>query len=146
MDRGGNEIQLYVSASAAVRDGLFTSGPLKGTSVSVKWYTSNGRLLNEKVPTPDHDLVQSERAGAVPAQRPRCIDRVYLFDGRPLLGPQQRRGRKIGAASSVPRKTWRDAGIYPNDAPDAVLRLSSRPRYALTLLANCCTGDAANAR
>lgn len=84
---------------------------------------------------PDYYLVLSGPAGAAPARRPWCIDRVYLFDGPRLLDARRQRGVRIGVAISVPRKAWDDAEIYPNDVPNAPLRLSPGQRHGLALFA-----------
>jgi hypothetical protein len=112
-------IQLEPSAAAMAIDGRFRSGPLQGRTVNVKWYLKREGLLDtSKSPQLDYYLVLTGPAAAAVssrgATRPWCIEAVFLFDARQLRAEQTQRGVKQGAASSVLKRQWLAAEIYPS--------------------------------
>ncbi|MFI7463043.1 hypothetical protein [Nonomuraea sp. NPDC049646] len=112
-------IELERSAVAAAVDGRFTSGPLRGRTVNVKWYLKREGLLDVTERTElDHYLVltgpASPAASSRGGTRPWCIESVYLFDSKQLLAELRARGVKIGVASSVRAAQWAAAEIYPS--------------------------------
>lgn len=123
------DIKLEKNATTVAIDGHFRSGALVKKTVNVKWYLKNESLLDMTAnPTLDFYLVLTgPPAPAVPSRgavRPWRIDHVFLFDAHELLAEQQSRGVRVGIASSVPRRFWTAAEIYPATTNSA---------YALTL-------------
>jgi hypothetical protein len=111
-------IELEISAVMAAYDGRFRSGPLAGMTVNVKWYLKREGLLDmHSSPSLDYYLVMTgPRAAAISSKagtRPWRIDSVYLFNSHELLEEQQRRGVKIGIATSVREAQWSAAEIFP---------------------------------
>ncbi|WUH99553.1 hypothetical protein OHR68_39700 [Spirillospora sp. NBC_00431] len=113
------DIELEASATNAAFDGRFRAGPLQGRTVNVKWYLKQEGLLDLSASaTPDHYLVlagpraaaESSRGGT----RPWCVRGVFLFDARRLRDEQHARGVRAGTASSVLRRQWDEAEIYPH--------------------------------
>jgi hypothetical protein len=105
-------------------DGRFTSGPLSGRTVNVKWLDYYLVMTGPASPA-----LSSRRA-----VRPWCITAVYLFDARELLTHLTARGVKIGVASSVRAVLWDAAEIYPK-ARSQTLRLRPEQRKLLQLFA-----------
>lgn len=111
-------IELEPSAVAAAIDGRFTSGPLQGRTVNVKWYLKREGLLDltdsDKL---DYYLVLTGPASAALSSRggtrPWCIESVYLFDAKQVLSELRARGAKTGTASSLRAAQWAAAEIYP---------------------------------
>jgi hypothetical protein len=113
------DVQLENSASAKAIDGRFRSGPLKGRTVDIKWYpTHQGLLSVSDSPEPGYYLVLtgalSPAASSRGAIRPWCIHNVYLFDANRLRAEQRARGVQLGVASSVTKRQWVAAEIYPS--------------------------------
>ena len=76
-------IELEVSAVTAAFDGRFTSGPLQGRTVNVKWYLKREGVLDlTKSEALDYYLVLTGPASAALSSRgstrPSCIESVYL--------------------------------------------------------------------
>ena len=112
-------IELETSAVATAIDGRFTSGPLRGRTVNVKWYLKREGLLDVTERTElDYYLVftgpASPAASSRGGVRPWCIESVYLFDAKQLLAELRARGVRIGVASSVRAAQWKAAEIYPS--------------------------------
>lgn len=132
-------IQLEHSAVAAGIDGRFTSGPLTGRTVNVKWYLKREGLLDvSEAPVLDYYLVLTGPVSAAMSSRggvrPWCIAAVYLFDARQLLAELQQRGVKVGIASSVRNAQWAAAEIFPRPTNPA-LPLESDQQRLLGLFA-----------
>ncbi|MEU8054610.1 hypothetical protein [Microbispora bryophytorum] len=125
-------IESETSAVAAAVDGRFTSGPLRGRTVNVKWYLKREGLLDVTERTElDYYLVltgpASPAASSRGGTRPWCIESVYLFDAKQLLAELRERGVRIGVASSVRAAQWAAAEIYPRASNPA---LAVAPRQA----------------
>lgn len=130
------DIQLERSAVAAGIDGIFRSGPLQGRTVNIKWYLKReGPLDTSESGRLDYYLVltgpPSAAASSRGATRPWRIDAVFLFGARQLRAEQIERGVKRGIASSVAKRQWAAAEIYP--AANSVLPISSRQAGLLQL-------------
>ncbi len=114
------------SAASAALDGRFASGPLHGRTVNVKWYLKRDGLLDvTRSEILDYYLVLTGPAGPAAHSRgtvrPWCLESVYLFDARHLLGELRERGVKIGAATSVKSPQWVAAEIYPTPSNKALI-------------------------
>jgi hypothetical protein len=130
------DIQLEQSAVAAGIDGIFRSGPLQGCTVNIKWYLKREGLLDTSESARlDYYLVltgpPSAAASSRGATRPWRIDAVFLFDTRQLRAEQIERGVKRGTASSVVKRQWAAAEVYPGANP--MLPISSRQAELLQL-------------
>jgi hypothetical protein len=130
------DIQLEQSAVAAGIDGIFRSGPLQGRTANIKWYLKREGLLDTSESARlDYYLVltgpPSAAASSRGATRPWRIDAVFLFDTRQLRAEQIERGVKRGTASSVVKRQWTAAEVYPGANP--MLPISSRQAELLQL-------------
>ena len=130
-------IELLDSASHRAIDGYFTGGPLAGRSVNIKWYTKLESLLDiTPEHLPDYYLVLAgPRTAAVSSRgsvRPWVITSVFLFDTCKLMPQLRERGIKIGIATSVARRYWDDAEIYPAQSSDSLV-LAAEQRAALEM-------------
>jgi hypothetical protein len=115
------DIELELSASAKGIDGRFRSGPLRGSTVNVKWYMKHQGLLDTTEHAAlDYYLVLAGPPSPAGSSRgttqPWCVDSVYLFDARQLRMEQLARGVKLGIASSVTKQQWLSAQVYPPTA------------------------------
>ncbi len=133
------DIALESSAVAKGIDGRFTSAPLEGRTVNVKWYAKReGNLDLAEDSDADFYLVMTgPRAAPVSSRggtRPLRITAVYLFAIPELLGELRARGVKIGIAASVRVGDWDAAEIYPRQVNRALV-LSDEQREALELFA-----------
>lgn len=126
------DIELVKSGSHPGHDGHFRSGPRAGRSVNVKLYSQQQNLLDIS-PHPCDDYLVLMGAGSTGAKRvlPWKIAAVYLFDHQALLAELERRGVKIGVATSIRREQWEQARIFPHQAgsrlpltPEQTARLS----------------------
>jgi len=109
-------IELEKSASAKSIDGHFTSGNLTGRTVNIKWYGKQERILDiSKEDSPDFYLVMTGPKSVSPssrgATRPWLISYVFLFDSAKLI--QDLNNVKQGIATSVKKRLWETAEIYP---------------------------------
>ncbi|MGW0592895.1 hypothetical protein [Streptosporangium sp. NPDC002607] len=125
-------IELEPSAVTAAVDGRFSSGPLRGQTVNVKWYLKREGLLDvTEGPALDFYLVltgpASRASSSRGSTRPWCIESVYLFDAKRLITELRARGVRIGTASSVRAAQWAAAEIYPRAGNPA---LPVRPEQA----------------
>ncbi|MDQ6602876.1 MAG: hypothetical protein M3Z19_09115 [Chloroflexota bacterium] len=132
-------ITLEQSAVAKGLDGHFTTGLLTGRSVNIKWYAKLESLLDlTPAHLPDDYLILTGPRHAATSSRgthrPWVIRSVFLFDARELVGELSARGSKLGVASSVPRKYWDAAEIYPEQRSDR-LPISDEQRAMLALFA-----------
>ena len=112
------DIALEESAATQGFDGCFCSGPLRGCNVNIKWYMKRTGLLDTTefrgldyyhVLTGPPSPAGSSRG----ISRSWCIQAVFLFDARELRAEQASRGVRQGIASSVIKKLWDAAEIYP---------------------------------
>lgn len=131
------DIALESSAVAKGIDGRFTSAPLEGRTVNVKWYAKReGNLDLAEDSDADFYLVMTgPRAAPVSSRggtRPLRITAVYLFAIPELLGELRARGVKIGVAASVRVGDWDAAEIYPRQVNRALV-VSDEQREALEL-------------
>jgi hypothetical protein len=130
------DIQLEQTAVAAGIDGIFRSGPLQGRTVNIKWYLKREGLLDTSESARlDYYLALTGPSAAAAssrgATRPWRIDAVFLFDARQLRAEQIERGVKRGTASSVLKRQWAAAEIYPAD--NSALPISSHQVELLQL-------------
>jgi len=125
-------IELEQSAAAAAIDGHFRTGPLQGRTVNAKWYLKREGLLDTSESDQlDYYLVLTGPVAAAAtswgATRPWCIEAVFLFDARQLRAEQTHRGVKRGVASSVLKRQWLVAEIYPSASNPLLPSAMSRP-------------------
>lgn len=111
-------IELEESAAAQGIDGRFGSGRLVGCTVNVKWYMKRTGLLDTtEFPGLDYYLVltgpPSPAESSRGLSRAWCVQAVFLFDARQLRAEQVSRGVRRGVASSVVKRLWNEAEIYP---------------------------------
>ncbi|MFD0900186.1 hypothetical protein [Actinomadura sediminis] len=133
------DIELEESATNTAFDGRFRVGPLQGRTVNVKWYLKQEGVLDiSSSATLDYYLVLTgprSAAGSSRADtRPWCVRAAYLFDAERLRHEQDARGVRTGVASSVLRRQWDEAEIYPHDR-NPLLRVSPHQVELLQLLA-----------
>lgn len=131
------DIELEQSAVATAIDGHFRTGPLQGRTVNVKWYLKREGLLDTSESNQlDYYLVLTGPVAAAVssrgATRPWCIDEVFLFDARQLRAEQTQRGVKLGVASSVLKRQWLAANIYPS-ASNPLLPITHQQAELLAL-------------
>ena len=130
-------IALERSASQKGIDGHFVEGQLVGYSVNIKWYTKQDGLLDVTLDAlPDFYLVLTgPKTGATSSRgkvRPWVIETVYLFEARKLVDTLRSLGVKIGVATSVRQRFWREAEIYPTQR-NTRLVLTDEQRRLLAL-------------
>lgn len=130
-------IKLYGSASHKGADGQFQKGRLRGKSVNIKFYgKQDGLLCIRQDALPKYFLVltgpKGPAASSVGQTRPLVVEAVYLFDATKLKRDLDKRGVKIGVATSVRKAYWLAAELYPvGRCP--LLTLSARKRELLGL-------------
>lgn len=112
------DISLHESASHKGSDGFFRSGNLENKSVNIKWYAKLEWILDVNIGSyPDYYLVlagpPTQTMNSKSESRPWLINGVYLFDARELVEKLNSRKVKIGIATSISRKFWMEAEIYP---------------------------------
>ena len=113
------DISLHESATHKGSDGYFTRGPLAGRSVNVKKYSvDEGILAIRPDALPDFFLVLTgpriPPASSRGTTQPWTIESVFLFEAAQLMERLRERGVKIDVATSVIRRLWDDAEIYPS--------------------------------
>ncbi len=133
------DIVLERSAVAKGIDGRFVTGLLAGRSVNVKWYAKLESLLDlTPAHLPDEYLVLTgPRSAALSSRgthRPWLIHFVFLFDAHEIVNTLASRGSKLGVASSMPRRCWDEAEIYPTQNNRRLL-LTDEQRAMLRLFA-----------
>jgi len=111
-------IKLEASATSKGIDGFFIEGSLKGKSVNVKRYGKKENILDISTGTiADYYLVltgdEGDLSGSKGRTRPLIISQVFLFNMRKLMPILRERGVRIGIATSVRKKDWNEAMIYP---------------------------------
>lgn len=112
------DIRLAESASEKAIDGHFSSGPLQGKSVNIKWYAKRENIVDiTPGALPNYYLVMAgPKTPALSSKgqtRPWVINSVYLFQSEELMRDLSSRGIKIGIATSLREKYWIEAEIYP---------------------------------
>jgi hypothetical protein len=130
-------IALASSATERGYDGRFEDGPLRGRTVNVKWYAKReGALDIEPGSLPDFYLVLTGPPGPASSSRgtprPWLISSVSLFDGPRLSEDLERAGVKIGIATSVRKRLWDAAELWPNQR-NSMLPLADEQRRLLRL-------------
>ena len=113
------DIRLHESATHKGEDGRFASGPLAGRSVNVKKSSIDDGLLNIRPDAlPDFFMVLTGPRKPPESSRgttqPWTIESVFLFEAAPLVERLRERGVRIGVATSVRRRFWDEAEIYPS--------------------------------
>lgn len=131
------EIELVESAAHKGVDGHFTRGPLAGRSVNIKKYSLDQGLLDIRMDAlPDFFLVltgaRTPPASSRGTAQPWTIEAVYLLEAAPLVAQLRERGVKIGVATSVRRRVWDGAEIYPSPT-NATLRLTPKQHAMIEL-------------
>ena len=105
--------------------------------MNIKWYLKRVGLLDTTEFTAlDYYLVftglPSPAVSSRGTTRPWCIEAVYLFKARQLQAEQIVRGVKRGVASSVLKKQWEAAEIYPSAAnPELAVTLQQAEQLRL---------------
>ena len=130
-------IRLELSATTKGVDGIFAEGPLKGNTVNIKMYGKQEGIMDiTLVNLADYYLVltgpKSPPATSRGQSRPIVVSHVYLFKMTDLVNTLEKRGVKIGIATSVRKSHWEEAEIYPNQRNRAI-KLTEEQRKALRL-------------
>jgi hypothetical protein len=139
------DIELERSATQKAIDGRFRSGPLAGPTVNIKFYAKQESVLDiHTTVQPDYYLVlagpESSASSSRGKSRPLVVDHVYLFHAGAVVEAVRRRNVKVGIATSVPKRLWREAEIYPAQR-NAELPVSPEQHSLLALFSsNACTG------
>ena len=133
------DIELVGSAAEPAIDGYFRSGKLKGKSVNIKWYPKNERLLDIKyikegnTIKPDYYLVMTgdykPPTSSKGETRPWVIKYVFLFKTSQLIEELEKRGIKIGIATSVRKELWEQAEIYPEQRNKELILKDDQKKY-----------------
>ena len=131
------DIALHESATHKGADGQFRSGPLRGKTVNVKLYGKKEWILDiNPAAVADHYLVLTGPSGPAASSRggdrPLAIDQVFLFNMKQLLPELEKKGVKIGIATSIANKYWEQAMLYPQQK-NIELTLSNNQRQLLQL-------------
>lgn len=132
------KIKLEESAVHKGSDGRFSYGKLRGSTVNVKYYSKSQRMLDLKPepPPPEYYLVfTGPPLGPVSTRGmrlPFTIEYVFLFDATDLDKALKERGVKIGIATSVVTRLWKEAEIYPTQS-NPTLKISAEQRRLLEL-------------
>lgn len=131
------DIGLERSATNKGFDGYFRSGNLAGKSVNIKWYGMNEHILDiNKNAVPDYYLVMtgehSPPESSRGKERPWVISYVYLFNAKKLIEELKRAGVRIGVATSIRKKFWDKAEIYPEQRSKELI-LTEKQRELLRL-------------
>lgn len=111
-------IDLAKTANNNAIDGWFSNEQLSGKSVNIKFYSKQEGLIAIKTELqPDYFLILTgplSPPGSSKGKIHACvIDHIYLFDGKKLAEALIARGTKFSVATSVPKKLWEEAEIYP---------------------------------
>jgi len=133
-------IELHPSATHKGSDGQFTSGPLAGRTVNVKWYNRFASLLDiNPLGVPDYYLVLTGPKGSAVSSRgltnPWVIDYVFLLNASQVIADLTARGVVIGVASSVRTHLWTAAELYPVQNNNSLI-LTDEQRTLLALFAS----------
>jgi hypothetical protein len=130
------DIRLQESASYKGIDGYFASGNLVNRSVNIKWYAKLERILDLNLNAlPDSYLVLSGPLSTSMSSRretrPWLINSVFLFDAKELVDQLVPRKTKLGTATSINSKSWKDAEIYPHHSNQRLI-LTAEQREQLS--------------
>lgn len=130
-------IKLHESATHKGSDGEFASGPLVGKTVNIKWYLKREGIVDLNLQHfPDYYLVLTgPKTGTISSRngtRPWTIEAVFLFDAQQLLNVLNASNKKIGIATSIVRKLWEEAEIYPQQKNN-LLMVSAEQQAQLAL-------------
>jgi hypothetical protein len=130
-------ISLEASAVNKGSDGKFISGPLKESSVNIKWYTKQSGLLDITPDfLPDYYLVLTGEKTSAGSSRgtnaPWIIKMVYLHKAESLIETLIQRRVKIGKQVSVAQSIWEGSQIYPLQKNN-LLTLSVAQKKMITL-------------
>jgi hypothetical protein len=132
------DIRLESNAANPGIDGAFSTGPLIGRTVNIKWYLKQEGLLDIAATSPDYYLVMTGPASPATSTkghtRPWCITSVFLFETKRLLRELHERGVKVGIATSVRVSQWEAAELYPH-ARNAAVHLHAEQQRLLSLFA-----------
>ena len=125
----------YPSASSAF-DGRFRGGSLAGKTANVKWYSKNEGLLDlDPLLHADFYLVFAGPRSAPASTRGETgswlISSVFLFNAEALLRDAATLGLRVGDATSVPRRAWDLAELYPAQRNQTLL-LTNAQRQELS--------------
>lgn len=130
-------IDLHALATQRSSDGVFTTPPLTGRSVNIKWYAKRENVL-DLTPTayPDYYLVLtgplSRTSSSRATTRPLLISSVYLFESTQLHTSLSQRGIKLGTATSIITSLWDQAELYPVQR-NLTLQLTNEQRQLLAM-------------
>ena len=130
-------IALHTSGSNKATDGYFTEGKLTGKSVNISYHAKiEGLMAITEDTTLDYYLIlagpKSPPISSRGIHRPWIIDAVFLFDRSVLVDMVQKRGTKLGVATSVPQAQWEAAEIYPQSR-NLLLTITAEQRAQLEL-------------
>ena len=119
------DIKLNKSATQKGTDGYFSSGPLAGKSVDVKKHSTESGTLDIRIDAlPDFFLVLTGPRTPPTSSRgetqPWTIEAIFLFEAALLARELNERGVKVGVATSVRRRYWDAAEIYPSPKNSAL--------------------------
>ena len=131
-------ITLNKSATQAGHDGIFSEGHLRGKTVNVKYYGKRESILDMKSEFPiDYYLVltgpKTAPASSRGTTRPFIIKSVFLFNTQ-RLHEELKGNVKLGIATSVRQRLWKEAELYPNQT-SKLLILNETQRSNLELFA-----------
>jgi hypothetical protein len=112
-------IALASSATEKGNEGRFEEGLLRGRTVNIKWYAKREEALDiEPRSLPDFYLVLTGPHGLAGSSkgktRPWLISSVFLFDAQQLLDDLAKAGVKVGDATSVRKRLWDAAELWPS--------------------------------
>jgi hypothetical protein len=122
------DIARETSAANKEFDGRFATVMLAGQAVNVKWYGKHEGLLDLAVGAhPDYYLMltgpRAAAASSLGSIPPWLISSAFLFESSELIAVLRARGVKVGVATSVIRRLWDEAEIYPKYAGDRMVLL-----------------------
>jgi len=113
------DIDLRESRSYGGNDGTFKAGNVADSTVNVKLYLKNEHVLDIALKNvPDYYLVLAGPTGREHDKhsRPITLTSVYLFKADASVVSLRHRQIGIGQATSVAKKYWDEAEIYPRQA------------------------------
>lgn len=130
------DIRLHESAVHKGSDGTFQNGVITGSTVNIKFYGRREGILDiRRDALPDYFLVFTGPVSSLESSkfhtRPWLITNVYLFNANILITELKDRKLKIGTATSVAKRFWEAAEVYPDDKVS--YGLSERQQRMLSL-------------
>jgi len=128
------DIKLEEIATSKGIDGRFNEGPLKGKTVNIKLYGKKENILDiNKDSLADYYLVMSGPDSPAESSRgkmrPMILSQVHLFNMGRLVPELERRGVKIGTATSVRKRQWDETMIYPVQRNTELVLTSEQQRH-----------------